>query len=101
MHYQSKEGEIKEFWDDENRSIQTLAKQGLSKECIYGFNWRWRAETSARGKGFCPAKRWTDNLQSLHNTLSYEILEILPLTLLIVTGSCPKEHLSQNSLERC
>ena len=38
MHCQSKEGEIKELWDDKNRSIQMLAKKGLSKECIYGFD---------------------------------------------------------------
>lgn len=92
MHCQSKEGEIGEFWDNENRSIQLLAKKGLSKEHIYGFDWHWRAETSARGRGSCPAKHWTNNLQRLHNTLSYEILEILPLPLLIIAGSCPKEQ---------
>ncbi|KAL8732073.1 MAG: hypothetical protein Q9166_003027 [cf. Caloplaca sp. 2 TL-2023] len=38
MHCQSKEGEIRGFWDIENRSIQIQAKKGLSKEFVYGFD---------------------------------------------------------------
>ena len=55
MHCQSKEGEIREFWDVERRSIQTLAGQCLSKDFVFGFDWHWRCETSARGRGPCPA----------------------------------------------
>ena len=91
MHQQSKEGDVGELWDDENKSIQLLAKKGLSKDFIYAVEWHWRAKASNNNKGPYPAKSWTDNLQSLHNTLSREILENLPLPLLIVAGSCPKK----------
>lgn len=84
MHCQSKEGEIREFWDIESRSIQTLAAKGLSIEFMFGFDWHWRGETSARGRGPCPATQWTKTLQDLHNALSCSMLEVLPLRLFII-----------------
>jgi hypothetical protein len=53
MHCQSKEGEIGQFWDIESPSIQTLAQKGLGVEFMFGFDWHWRAETSACGRGGC------------------------------------------------
>ena len=92
MHCQSKEGEVGEFFDIESRSIQTLAEKGLSNDYVFGFDWHWRGETSARGRGPCPATQWTKNQRDLHNALSRDILEILPLPLLLVAGSCAKEQ---------
>ena len=70
MHCQSKECDIGEFWDIESHSTQILAKQGLSKEFLFGFDWHWRREASARGRGSCPITQWTKPLQELHNALS-------------------------------
>ena len=91
MHCQSKEGEVGELWDIESRSIQTLAEKGLSNDCVFGFDWHWQGETYARGRGPCPATQWTKNQCDLHNALSRDILEISPLPLLLVAGSCAKE----------
>ena len=55
MHCQSKAGDIGEFWDMESRSIQMLIEKGLSKDFIFDFDWHWRVETSAGGRGPCPA----------------------------------------------
>ena len=48
LHCQSKEGDIGEFWDMENRTIQTLAEKGFSNIFVFGFDWHWRAEGNAR-----------------------------------------------------
>ncbi|KAF2436465.1 hypothetical protein EJ08DRAFT_147804 [Tothia fuscella] len=55
-------------------------------------NWHWRAETSARrpGKVPCPTNTWTVTHRALHDALSAELLEDLPLPWLVVAGSCPK-----------
>jgi hypothetical protein len=90
MHCQSKEGEIGPFWDMESLSIQSLAQKGLSVKFMYGFNWHWRAETSARGRGGCSTNYWTKALRNLHDTLSSDLLEILPLPLLIVARGCAR-----------
>jgi len=92
MHCQSKEGEIGEFGDFESRSIQTSTEKGLSKDSMFGFDWHWRGETSARGKGPCPATQWTRTLQDLHSAFSCSLLEMLPLRLLIIAESCPKKQ---------
>jgi len=90
MHCQSKEGEIGPFWDIESPSIQSLAQKGLSVEFMFGFDWHWRAETSARGRGVCSTNHWTKAQRNIHDTLSSDLLEILPLPLLIVAGGCAK-----------
>lgn len=92
MHCQSKEGEIGQFWDMESRSIQTLAEKGLSDEFVFGYDWHWRGEPSCRGRGPCPTTQWTKAQSILHDTLSCDILEILPLPLLIIAGSCTKKQ---------
>jgi len=86
MHCQLKEGEIGPFWDIESLNIQILAQKGLGVEFMFGFDWHWRAETSARGRGGCSTNHWTEALRNLHDTLSSDLLKILPLLLLIVAG---------------
>jgi hypothetical protein len=90
MHCQSKEGEIGPFWDLESPSIQSLAQKGLGVEFMFGFDWHWRAETSARGRGGCSTDYWTKAQRNLHDALSSDLLEILPLPLLIVAGGCAR-----------
>lgn len=90
MHCQSKKGEIGPFWDLESPSIQSLAQKGLGIEFMFGFDWHWRAETSACGRGGCSTDYWTEAQRNLHDTLSSDLLEILPLPLLIVAGGCAR-----------
>lgn len=57
---------------------------------MFGYDWHWRAEISAHGRGTsCPAKQWTSSQRILHDAMSCDLLELLPLPLLIVAGSCP------------
>ena len=100
MHCQSKEGGIRDFWDIESRSIQTLAEKGRSEEFMFSFDWHWRAEIPARGRGPCPATQRTKTVRDLHHVLSCSLLEKLPLRLLIIAGSCPKEQYSKNISNR-
>jgi hypothetical protein len=60
MHYQSKERHIGSFWDYESPTIQALTAKGLSSEFVYGFDWHWRAEESARrpGRSSCLDSAW-------------------------------------------
>ena len=93
MHCQSKDGDIGEFWDVESRSIQPLAKKGVNPGVIFGYDWHWRAEGLARLRNSnCPATKWSKGKRDLHNAFSHEILNILPLPLLIIAGACAKKQ---------
>ena len=76
----------------ESRSIQTLAEKDPSDEFMFGFDWHWRVETSARGRGPCPTTQRTKTQCSLHDALSCDLLETLPFPLLIIAGSCAKKQ---------
>jgi hypothetical protein len=93
LHCQTMKGHVGEFWNPESRTIQLLSAKGLSPEFIYGFDWHWRAEESARrpGKTACPTKRWPIAKRSIHDEFSRELLELLPLPWLIIGGSCAKD----------
>ena len=93
MHCQSKEGEIGEFWDMQSSSIQALAKKGSTPDFVFCYDWHWRGEASARSQETnCPATKWLLAKRHLHNTLSGEILDTLPLPLLVIAGACPKNQ---------
>ena len=91
MHLQTKKGRVGEFWGNQNSSIQALEKKGLSKASMFGFDWHWRAEDSARNRGICSASKLSKVLSSLHDSMSSSILDFRPLPFLIVAGSCPKK----------
>jgi len=60
----------------------------------YGFDWHWRAEAHQKHRK-CPIKEYSTDLKSLHEVMTRALLDLLPLPLLIVTGSCPwKNYLS-------
>jgi hypothetical protein len=92
MHCQTKRGQIGEFWDHESPSIQLLAAKGLNPEFLYGYDWHWRAETSARrpGKVSCPTNTWTATQVTLQDAMSAELLEALPLFVGSSCGVMPK-----------
>ena len=92
MHCHSKEGKIDECWDTDSMSIQAMTQKGLSHDFAFFYDWHWRAESSARGRGRCPATKWSKSLRSLHDALSSDLLDILPLPLLVVAGDCAKSH---------
>lgn len=93
LHCQTMKGHVGEFWNPDSRTIQLLSAKGLSPEFIYGFDWHWRAEESARrpGKTACPTKRWPSAKRSVHDEFSRELLELLPLPWVIIGGGCAKD----------
>jgi len=88
MHCQTKDGAIGEFWDTENRSIQALDAKGFNPSFLYGFDWHWRAESKGT-QGKCRVG-WSASLRALHDQMSVDLLQILPLPLVVIFGSCAK-----------
>ena len=77
--------------------------KGLGPEIIFGFDWHWRAEDSARAgddKPSCPAHGWSKAKLSLHNELSDDLLEILPLPWVIVGGRCARKSYGKTLSQR-
>ncbi|KEF51839.1 uncharacterized protein A1O9_12176 [Exophiala aquamarina CBS 119918] len=93
LHCQTMKGHVGQFWNLESRAIQLLSAKGLSREFIFGFDWHWRAEESARrpDKTACPTKRWSFAKHSVHDAFSRELLELLPLPWVIIGGGCAKD----------
>lgn len=93
LHCQTMKGHVGEFWNPKSRTIQLLSAKGLSPKFIYGFDWHWRAEDSARrpGKTACPTKRWPLAKRSFHDKFSCELLELLPLPWVMIGGGCAKD----------
>ena len=48
-----------------------------------------------RGRSHCITKTWKKSLRDLHDKLSLDILDLLPLPFLIVAGACPAAQLSK------
>jgi hypothetical protein len=63
---------------------------------IFAFDWHHRAEGKARDRGrvACPARhdpnKWRREQLTLHDRLSEQLVSLLPLTSLLVAGSCAK-----------
>ncbi|KAL8694499.1 MAG: hypothetical protein Q9218_000829, partial [Villophora microphyllina] len=92
MHCQSKDGEVGPFWDMTNASIQALTAKGLSEEYTFCYDWHWRAESSSLDRGLCPAKSWKQSVKRLHDAVSTDILAMLPLPFVVVTGTCARAN---------
>jgi hypothetical protein len=75
LHCQSKKGDIGEFWDKESRTILLLAEKGFNNSLVFGFDWHWRAEHSARARGGnCPTTK--KEQRDLHDKVSEDILKL-------------------------
>ncbi|KIV95841.1 hypothetical protein PV10_03447 [Exophiala mesophila] len=100
LHCQSKRGPVGEFWDPESPTIQALLAKGLNSDFVFGFDWHWRAEETARrpGRSTCPTRVWASEKRLLHDKLSSDILNILDLPWLIVGGSCAKSSYQRTLL---
>ncbi|KAH8883775.1 hypothetical protein GQ53DRAFT_420051 [Thozetella sp. PMI_491] len=83
------------FFDLQNRTIQLLAKKGVSDSFTYMFDWHWRAELWRKSRSRCSTLQWRPEVKHLHNQLSSYILDTLPLPLLLIGGDCAqRQHLS-------
>lgn len=100
LHCQSKRGPVGEFWDPESPTIQALHAKGLNSDFVFGFDWHWRAEETARrpGRSTCPTRVWASEKRLLHDQLSSDILDILNLPWFIVGGSCAKSSYQRTLL---
>jgi hypothetical protein len=64
LHYHTKDGKARPFWDDDNQSIQALAERGCSSQFAFSYDWHWRAEENMRGRGQCPATIWPKSVKN-------------------------------------
>ncbi|KAH8898206.1 hypothetical protein GQ53DRAFT_881225 [Thozetella sp. PMI_491] len=76
-------------------SIGLLREKGLYSDSAFGYDWHWRAEEAfAIGrKPRCLTKAWTKPLSSLHDALSVDVLDILPLPFVVTGSSCTRQNL--------
>lgn len=93
LHLQSEEDVIGNFWDPRSATIRLLEEKGVRDEFTFGYDWHWRAEETFHGRTTCPVTKWSRDLKVLHNDVSSDILEILPLPFLITGSSCARENL--------
>lgn len=83
------------FWDMDNATIRLLQIKGLSEQSIFAFDWHWRAANLVRGRSNCITTTWKKSLRDLHDKVSLDILDLLPLPFLILAGACPAAQLSK------
>jgi len=88
MHCPSQNRSCQSFFDRQNPSVRLLMDKGFTEENTYGFDWHWRAEAHQKHRR-CPIREYSTNLKSHHEVMTRTMLNLLPLPLLIVTGSCP------------
>lgn len=83
------------FWDMNSTTIRLLQLKGLSEQSIFAFDWHWRAAELVPGRSNCITTTWKKSLRDLHDKISLDILDLLPLPFLIVAGACPAAQLSK------
>jgi hypothetical protein len=88
MHCPSQNKSCQSFFDRQNPSVRLLMDKGFTAVSTYGFDWHWRAEAHKKHRK-CPIKEYSIDLRSHHEVMTRTLLDLLPLPLLIVTGSCP------------
>lgn len=93
LHLQSEEDAIGAFWNPSSPTIQLLREKGFDEQSVFGFDWHWRAEETFRGRTVCPTLRWTQGLRALHDQMSHQVLDILPLPFVITASSCARDGL--------
>lgn len=93
MHLQTKKKAVTEFWDEENSTIALLEEKGLTGHFAFGYDWHWRAEDSFKNRTSCPATKWEKPLRNLHDDLSTDLLDLLPLPFLVTASGCTRKNL--------
>lgn len=93
LHIQSEEDAIGPFWDPRSVTLRLLEEKGINSDFCFGYDWHWRAEETFHGRTDCPIRKWTNNLKTLHHSVSTDILEILPLPFVITGSSCTRKNI--------
>ncbi|KAH8888094.1 hypothetical protein GQ53DRAFT_826656 [Thozetella sp. PMI_491] len=101
MHCQTKDGRIEQFWDENNQTICALQAKGFSPQFVFYFDLHWRAARPGRQNRGCPAGKWPPAVRLLHDSLTADLLELLPFHLLLVFGSCPQKFHRGIARENC
>ncbi|KAF9892888.1 hypothetical protein FE257_000478 [Aspergillus nanangensis] len=93
LHIATGKHTSRDFWDPKSATISLLQEKGLTEEFVFGYDWHWRAEdASYLTRSDCPLRKWPQNLKALHDQVSAEILELLPLPFLITASGCTREN---------
>ena len=87
-------------WEHSARTMQMLRNKGLDSSFVFGFDWRWRPDTNYRGKSTCFTTGWKKEVKALHNSMSANVLELLPLRLVITGASCTRTNLRRHLSEK-
>lgn len=95
LHTQTKDGllVLGSWWDLESKTIKLLVEKGMKEEFTSGFDWHWRAEETFGGN--CHTCQWDKKLRSLHDQLSADLLEILPLPFVVTGSACTRKSLKK------
>ncbi|KAJ5585300.1 uncharacterized protein N7459_005100 [Penicillium hispanicum] len=84
----------REFWNARSATMSLLEEKGISENVAFGYDWHWRAEdTSYLSRSDCPVRKWPRELKELHNQLSKDILDILPLPFIVTASGCTRDNL--------
>jgi hypothetical protein len=88
MHCPSQNKSCHSFFDYQNPFVKLLVDKGITASNSYGFDLHWRSEGHERHRR-CPVRGYSVELMSIHEIMTCNLLEALPLPLLLISGSCP------------
>lgn len=84
----------REFWNTRSATISLLEEKGINEKVAFGYDWHWRAEdASYLARSDCPVRKWPQELRQLHNQLSKDILDILPLPFIVTASGCTRDNI--------
>lgn len=84
----------REFWNARSATISLLKEKGINQNVAFGYDWHWRAEdASYLTRSDCPVRKWPQELRQLHNQLSNDILDILPLPFVVTASGCTRDSI--------
>jgi hypothetical protein len=77
-----------DFFDNQNPLLKLVMDKGITASNSYGCDWHWRFEPHERHRR-CPFRGYSVKLRSIHEIMTCNLLEALPLPLLVISRSCP------------
>lgn len=82
------------FWNARSATISLLEEKGINENVAFGYDWHWRAEdASYLTRSDCPVRKWPQELKALHNQLSKDILDALPLPFIVTASGCTRDNI--------
>ena len=91
LHLRSEDENHLSFWNAPSATMDLLQDKGFNAETVLGFDWHWRADERFRGKPGCPADTWHKGVKALHDDMSCDTLDALPLPFLVTGSWCTRE----------